>query len=157
MSFTPVEELTPPSMSVEPPAVLRHLDDIIYWWANTPVPVDFVQIIGVNQGNEEYVAPNDVLAWHLHDNPVISDSAVEASGSLLPRRGPYAEVLDNLHCHFLENGGKLMRRISSLTDQYWEHRLVIKHGAPRLKHVNSRVTTLPRGHERDIVNTVEEF
>jgi hypothetical protein len=50
-----------------------------------------------------------------------------------------------------------MRRISSLTDQYWGHRLVIKHGAPRLEHVNSRVTTLPRGHERNIVNSVEEF
>jgi hypothetical protein len=106
------------------------------------------------------MAPNDILAWHLYnvtDNPIFSDS-VEASGSLPLHTGPYAEKLDDLHCHFLINSGKLMRRISSLTDQYWSHRLVIKHGAPKLKHIKTRVSNIPRGqYERDIVNSVEEF
>jgi hypothetical protein len=108
----------------------------------------------VDQGNEEYVVPNDVIAWHLYDDPVDT----EATGPLPPRRGPFAEDLDNRHDHLLENGGRLMCRISSLTDQYWGHRLVIKHGAPKLRHVKTRITNtvMPR-QERDIVNDVESF
>ena len=75
--FSPVED-EPESVYVAPPTVFRHFDDSV-WWANThisPVPDDIVQTLRQEQENAEYVAQNDLLAWHLYDvvgNPVVSE------------------------------------------------------------------------------------
>ena len=51
-----------------------------------------------------------------------------------------------------------MLKISSLTGQYWSHHLVIQHGAPRLRHLKTRVKYIPTDkRERGIVNSVEQF
>jgi hypothetical protein len=157
MSFTPDEELLPQSAYIKPPVELHHFDARINWWVNTRVPDSITRIRGVNEGNKVYVFPNELMAWHLYEDRVIPDSAIEASRSLQPRQGPRAEDLYQLHCHILEKCGKLMHTISSLIEQYWGHQRVIKYGAPKLKHVNTRVSTQPVGYERDIFNRVEEF
>ena len=36
-----------------------------------------------------------------------------------------------------------MLRISGLTGQYWSHHLVIKKGAPKLRHLKTRVRNIP--------------
>jgi hypothetical protein len=130
MRFSPDKD-QPKSVYVEPPPVLRYFDDSTYRWENThisPVPDDFAQTIGREQNNVEYVAQNDLLAWHLYDvvdNPVVSE-LVENSQSLPVRTGPYTDMLEDLHCHFLWNGGRIMLILASLTGQYWYHHLVIK-------------------------------
>ncbi len=110
--FSPDKD-EPGSVYVTPPPVFSHYDNSNFWWVNThisPVPDDFAQTIGRERNNEEYVAQNDLLAWHLYDvvdNPVVSE-LVENSQSLPVRTGPYADMLEDLHCHFLWNGGRLM-------------------------------------------------
>ena len=96
------------------------------------MPDDIVLTLRQEQQNAEYVAQNDLLAWHLYDvvgNPVVSE-LVENSQVLPVHTGPYKDMLEDLHSHFLWNGGRLMDRISSFTGQYWTHHLVIKKGAP---------------------------
>ena len=158
--FSPeVEE--PKSVYVAPPTVLRHFDDSI-WWANTHialVPDDIDLTLRQYQRNAEYVARDDLLAWHLHDevgNPVVSE-LVEGSLVLPVRTGSYTDMLEDLHSHFLWNGGRLMDRISILTGQYWDHHLVIKKGAPKLRHLKTRDKKIPIGDERGIIDRVEQL
>ncbi len=142
------EQDEPESVYVAPPAVFSHYDDSHMWWVNThisPVPDDIVQTLRQEQEHAEYVAQNDLLAWHLYDvvgNPAVSE-LVENSQVLPVRTGPYKDMLEDLHSHFLWNGGHLMLRISSLTGQYWSHHLVIKKGAPKLRHLKTRVRNIP--------------
>jgi hypothetical protein len=96
------------------------------------------------------------MAWHLYEDPVIPESAKEASSSLQLRLGPHAEDLDKLHDFAWNKCGKLMRSITSLTEQYWGHRNVIKYGAPKLKAVNARSTNQPVGYEWNVINGVED-
>ena len=132
--FSPEE---PKAVYAKPPTVLHYHNDTV-WWANThisPVPDDIVLTLRQQPQNTEYVAQNDLLAWHLHDvvgNPVVSE-LVENSQVLPVRRRPYTDKLEDLHSHFLWNEGRLINRISSLTGQYWTHHLVIKKRAPKLR------------------------
>jgi hypothetical protein len=141
---------------------LSNFDDSI-WWANThisPVPSDIVLTLRQQQQNAEYVERNELLAWHLHDvvgNPVMSNSPFSLD-TLPVRTGPYTDMLENLHSHFLWNGGRLMEMISILTGQYWDHQLVIKKGTPRLRHLKTRVKDIPTGdREYGIIKQVEQL
>jgi hypothetical protein len=150
----------PKSVYVVPHTVFRHYDDNHMWWVNThisPVPDDIVLTLRQQRQNTEYVAQNDLLAWHLHDvvgNPVVSE-LVENSQVLPVCRRPYTDMLEDLHSHFLWNEGRLINRISSLTGQYWTHHLVIKKRAPKLRHLKPRVEKIPTDErERGIIDSV---
>jgi hypothetical protein len=99
------------------------------------------------------------MAWHLYEDPVIPESAIEASnrGSQQQRQGPPSDDLDDLRDYVWNKCGNLMQRVTSLTEQHWGHRNVIKYGAPKLKAVTARSTHRPIGYEWDICNFVKEI
>ncbi len=155
--FSSVE---PKAVYTKPSAVLRHHNDTV-WWANThisPVPTDISETIPQQRQNIQYVERDELLAWHLHDvvgNPVIANAPFSLE-TLPARTGPYADMLEDLHSHFLWNGGRLMEMISILTGQYWDHHLVIKKGAPRLRDLKTRVNHIPEiDWEYKVIKQVE--
>jgi hypothetical protein len=94
MSFSATEEeSSPPSEYIEPPVKLHHHDDRIWWWVNEQVPADILRTRGTDEGNVEYAIPNELMAWHLYEDPVIPESSIEASNrsSQQQRQGPHAE------------------------------------------------------------------
>jgi hypothetical protein len=50
-----------------------------------------------------------------------------------------------------------MKRVASLTGQYWRKRHVIHYGAPKLKALNARSTLQPNRYEWDITQIVENI
>jgi hypothetical protein len=77
---TPSEEPLPPSEYIKPPATLHHHDNRIWWWINEHVPDDISRTQGAHNANPEYATPDELIAWHLYEDPVIPEAATEASG-----------------------------------------------------------------------------
>jgi hypothetical protein len=95
---TTSEEPLPPSAYIKPPATLHHHDGRIWWWVNEHVPGDISRTRGTPDANPEYAIPDELMAWHLYEDPLIPEAAIEASDSSSQQQcqGPQSENLDVL-------------------------------------------------------------
>jgi hypothetical protein len=170
--FTPAGEqppAPPPPQYIAPPIKYYHHHDEHWWYIMEPfTPV--ARTGGISEENPEYVIPNELIAWHLYADPIITDEptsglppAVEpfqASGSGLQqqRQGPQAGILKALRDYIWNSSHTFMPRVASLHAQYWELRKCIYYGAPKLKKVNLRSSIAPQNnYEWDVVQFVEDI
>jgi hypothetical protein len=84
------------------------------------VPDDISRTRGAPDANPEYATPDELMAWHLYEDPVIPEAAIEASdsGSQQQRQGPQSETFDVLRGYVWNKCGHLMKQVTSLTEQY---------------------------------------
>jgi hypothetical protein len=119
---------------------------------------------GMPEANPEYVIPNELIAWHLYADPIITDEptvgllpAIEpfqdsGSGLQQQRQGPQAGSLKALRGYIWHKSHTFTPQVASLHAPYWELCKCIYYGAPKLKKVNLRSSTAPQiGHEWDVV------